>query len=165
QEIEYLFVPTVDRFSRRGMGQVGLVLDELENAGGRALFVREGLSSPGPNSRLIIGVPAERARGESDQISWRVQQFHETTRRMGLWARGRPYGYGVEDYRLKPHPEEALVVRRIVDEFLGGAALRAIAGRLNVDGVPCPKAVIQAEAVAKGHHVKPLQTTRWSYIA
>jgi site-specific DNA recombinase len=165
QEIEYLFVPTVDRFSRRGMGQVGLVLDELEKAGGRIIFVKEGLDSADPNSRLIIGVLAERARGESDQISWRVQQFHETTRRMGLWARVRPYGYVVEDYRLKPHPEEALIVRRIVDEFLDGAALRAIAGRLNEDGIPCPKAVIQAEAVAKGHRVKPLRTTRWSYIA
>jgi site-specific DNA recombinase len=165
QEIEYLFVPTVDRFSRRGMGQVGLVLDELEKAGGRIIFVKEGLDSADPNSRLIIGVLAERARGESDQISWRVQQFHETTRRMGLWARVRPYGYVVEDYRLKPHSEEALIVRRIVDEFLDGAALRAIAGRLNEDGIPCPKAVIQAEAVAKGHRVKPLRTTRWSYVA
>jgi site-specific DNA recombinase len=165
QEIEYLFVPTVDRFSRRGMGQVGLVLDELEKVGGRLIFVKEGLDSSDPNSRLIIGVLAERARAESDQISWRVEQFHETARRMGLWVRVRPYGYVVEDHRLKPHPEEALVVRRIVEEFLGGAALRAIARRLNEDGIPCPKAVINAEAKAKGHRVKPLKTTRWSYIA
>jgi site-specific DNA recombinase len=165
QEIEYLFVPTVDRFSRRGMGQVGLVLDELEKVGGRIIFVKEGLDSSDPNSRLIIGVLAERARAESDQISWRVEQFHETARRMGLWVRVRPYGYVVEDHRLKPHPEEALIVRRIVDELLAGSSLRATARRLNEDGVPCPKAVIQAEAVAKGHRVKPLRTTRWSYIA
>jgi site-specific DNA recombinase len=165
QEIEYLFVPTVDRFSRRGMGQVGLVLDELEKVGGRIIFVKEGLDSSDPNSRLIIGVLAERARAEADQIAWRVEQFHETARRMGLWVRVRPYGYVVEDHRLKPHPEEALVVRRIVEEFLGGAALRGIAGRLNEDGIPCPKAVINAEAKAKGHRVKPLKTTRWSYIA
>jgi DNA invertase Pin-like site-specific DNA recombinase len=165
QEIEYLFVPTVDRFSRRGMGQVGLVLDELEKVGGRLIFVKEGLDSSDPNSRLIIGVLAERARAESDQISWRVEQFHETARRMGLWVRVRPYGYVVEDHRLRSHPEEALVVRRIVEEFLGGAALRAIARRLNEDGIPCPKAVINAEAKAKGHRVKPLKTTRWSYVA
>ena len=44
QEIEYLFVPTVDRFSRRGMGQVGLVLDELEKAGGRIISSRRALT-------------------------------------------------------------------------------------------------------------------------
>ncbi len=165
QEIEYLFAPTVDRFSRRGMGQVELVLGELEEVGGRIIFVKEGLDSSDPNSRLIIGVLAERARAEADQIAWRVEQFHETARRMGLWVRVRPYGYMVEDHRLIPHLEEALVVRRIVDEFLGGAALRAIARRLNDDGIPCPKAVINAEAKAKGHRVKPVQTTRWSYIA
>jgi site-specific DNA recombinase len=165
QEIEYLFVPTVDRFSRCGMGQVGLVLDELEKVGGRIIFVKEDLDSSDPTSRLIVGVLAERARAEADQISWRIEQFHETARRMGLWVRVRPYGYVVEDQRLKPHPEEALVVRRIVDEFLGGAALRAIARRLNEEGIPCPKAVINAEAKAKGHRTKPVTTTRWSYIA
>jgi site-specific DNA recombinase len=165
QEIEYVFVPTVDRFSRCGMGQVGPVLDELEKVGGRVIFVKENLDSSDPTSKLIVAVLAERARAEADQISWRIEQFHETARRMGLWVRVRPYGYVVEDQRLKPHPEEALVIRRIVDEFLGGAALRAIARRLNDDGIPCPKAVINAETKAKGHRVKPLLTTRWSYIA
>jgi DNA invertase Pin-like site-specific DNA recombinase len=88
REIEYLFVPTVDRFSRHGMGQVGLVLDELEKVGGRIIFVKEGLDSSDSNSRLVIGVLAERARAEADQIAWRIEQFHETARRLGLWVPG-----------------------------------------------------------------------------
>ena len=112
-----------------------------------------------------IGVLAERARAEADQIAWRVEQFQETARRMGLWVRVRPYGYDVEDRRLKPRPEEALIVRRIVNEFLDGASLRSIAKQLNDDGIPCPKAVIHAEAKAKGHRVKPVQTSSWSYMA
>jgi site-specific DNA recombinase len=163
QRIEVLFAATVDRFSRRGMGQVGSVLDELERVDGRIVFVKENLDSSKPNSRLVIALLAEQARAEADAISWRLTQWHEHARRMGLWVRISPYGYLVEDHRLKPHPEEAPIVRRVVNEFLDGASLRSIAHRLNDDGIPSPKATVHAAAKAKGHRVKPLHSANWSY--
>lgn len=42
-EVGTLAVWKLDRLSRRGAGQVGLVLDQIEDAGGRIFFLQDGL--------------------------------------------------------------------------------------------------------------------------
>jgi site-specific DNA recombinase len=164
QGIQSLYVTTVDRFSRRGMGQVGNVLDDLERVGGRIVFEKEGLDSSKPNSRLAIAIHSEIARAEADAISWRMTEFHGASRRKGLWAARRPFGYLVEDHKLRPHPTEAPIARRVIDEFLDGATYRSIAQRLNADGIPSPWAFIRAEAEANGRRLKPMRIdNKWSH--
>src|SRR6266516_439478 len=43
--IKTLYVAKLDRLSRKGMGHIGLILDDLERVGGRIVFVAEGLDS------------------------------------------------------------------------------------------------------------------------
>jgi DNA invertase Pin-like site-specific DNA recombinase len=74
-----------------------------------------------PDNQRRINLEGAKRDGEADSISWRMSQFHAAARRKGLWAARRPFGYLVEDYKLRPHPKEAPIVRRVVDEFLGGA--------------------------------------------
>jgi DNA invertase Pin-like site-specific DNA recombinase len=71
----------------------------------------------------------------------------------GLATGGRPYGYRSEPvaldeqgravegagFRLVVDEAEAAVVRRIFDLYLGGDGLRAIAHRLNSEGVAAPR--------------------------
>jgi DNA invertase Pin-like site-specific DNA recombinase len=64
--IKTLYVAKLDRLTRRGMGHVGLILDELEKVGGRIVFVADGLDTSKPGVRLIIAILAEQARAESD---------------------------------------------------------------------------------------------------
>jgi len=150
QEIEALIVPAVDRLSRRGMRQVGEMLDAVEGAGGRIIFVREVLDSSQPASRAIIAFLAENARAEARNIAWRVATWHEGRRLNGLWATNHPYGYLVVDGKLVPHPEQAPIVRRMVAEFMSGRSLVWIAKKLNADGVPSPAMSKIAETLAKG---------------
>jgi hypothetical protein len=83
---------------------------------------------------------------------------------MGLWKARRPFGYVVVDGKLKPHPDEAPVARRVVADFLGGSTYRAIARTLNEDGIKPPRVVIwYEEARGKGHRVKKPQTDTWSW--
>jgi site-specific DNA recombinase len=86
REIEVLYVPKVDRLTRQGMGAIGLLLDELERVGGRIVFVADGLDSSRPGERQMIGLLAEQARAESNNISWRAAQSREASRRLGRWA-------------------------------------------------------------------------------
>ncbi len=72
--IRTLYVAKVDRLTRRGTAQVGMILDELEKVGGRIVFVAEGLDSSKPGARQIIAILAEQARAEADAISWRIGQ-------------------------------------------------------------------------------------------
>jgi Recombinase len=67
----------------------------------------------------------------------------------------RPYGYVVdENGHLKPHPTEAPIVRRMKDDFLGGASLRGIARWLNDEGVKPPGVVHAEDARAAGRRAK-----------
>src|SRR6266540_391874 len=99
QEVEALIVPALDRLSRRGMRHVGEVLDAVEAAGGRIIFVREGLDSSMPMSRAIIAFQSERAREESQILGSRIADWHESRRLQGRWTSARPFGYRVEDGR------------------------------------------------------------------
>ncbi len=162
--IKTLYVAKLDRLTRKGMGHVGLILDELERAGGRIVFVAEGLDTSKQGARQVIAILAEQARGESDAISWRIGEWHAHNRRMGLWKAKRPFGYLVVDGKLKPHPVEAPIVRRVVEDFLNGATLRSIARRLNDEGIKPPRVAIwYEEGRAKGHRVKKPQTDTWSW--
>ncbi len=164
REIEALIVPKLDRLSRRGMGQIGLLLDDLEQVGGRIIFVGDGLDSSKPNARPIIAFLSEQARQESLGMAWRMEQFHEGARVSGKWVWPRPYGYLVEDHRLKPHPVEAPIVRWIIDEFLNGASYRSIANSLNERGLPCPRVARAAEAEREGRPAhKPREHVAWGY--
>jgi site-specific DNA recombinase len=135
RRIKTLYVAKLDRLTRKGMGHVGLILDELERVGGRIVFVAEGLDTSKQGARQVIAILAEQARGESDAISWRIGERHAHNRRMGLWKAKRPFGYLVVDGKLKPHPIEAPIVRRVVEAFLDGATLRDIARWLNDEGI------------------------------
>jgi site-specific DNA recombinase len=161
-DIKTLYVNRLDRLSRRGMAHVGMILDELEKVGGRMVFVGEGLDTAKSGTRQILAILSEQARAEADNIAWRMEQWHAGNRREGLWLKKRPYGYRVVDGRLRPDPDEAPVVRRIVTEFLAGASLRGVATGLNRDGIECPNAVKHDEAVVAGRRVRPLATRRWS---
>jgi site-specific DNA recombinase len=161
RKIKTLYVAKLDRLSRRGMGHVGLILDELEKVGGRIVFVADGLDTSQQGVRQIIAILAEQARAESDNTSWRVGQWHLHNRRAGLWKQQRPFGYVVEDGRLKPHPTEGPIVRRMIDDFLGGASLRSIARWLNHEGIKPPSIVHAEEAIAKGRRAKLQMAGSW----
>jgi site-specific DNA recombinase len=163
QEIEALIVPKLDRLSRRGMGQVGLLLDDLERVGGRIISVGDGLDSSQPGARQIIAFLAEQARTEVLNTAWRVEQFHEGARRAGQWVRKPPYGYLVENGKLKPHPVQAPIVRRIIDDFLNGATLRSLAVALNRDKIPNPTTARILEAKQAGRTLKGREDGSWGY--
>src|SRR5215218_8927621 len=162
RRIRTLYVAKLDRLTRRGMGHVGLILDELEKVGGRIVFVADGLDTSKPGVRPIIAILAEQARAESDNTSWRVGQWHLHNRRHGIWNQQRPYGYVVdENGQLKPHPTEAHIVRRMKDDFLGGASIRGITRWLNDEGVKPPGVVHAEEARSAGRRAKGPRGDSW----
>jgi site-specific DNA recombinase len=165
QEVEALVVPTVDRLSRLGMRHVGEMLDAVEAARGRIIFVKEGLDSSQPASRAIIAFLAEQARAEASNLSWRIETWHEGCRLKGKWAGKPPYGYLVIDGKLTPHPDEAPIVRQIVADYLGGQSLRQIAATLNDGDLPAPAASKASRMLAEGREPKKTITTWWSTSA
>jgi site-specific DNA recombinase len=165
QEVEALVVPNMDRLSRRGMRHVGGMLDEVEGAQGRIIFVRETLDSSQPMSRAIIAFLAEKARGEAADLSWRIETWHEGCRLKGKWTGRHPYGYSVVDGRLVPHPVEAPIVRRIVADFLSGRPTRSIVKSLNNDGILSPAAAKASTMQDEGRESKSRIDPHWHATA
>lgn len=137
-EVATLAVWKLDRLSRRGAGQVGTMLDDLDAVGGRLVFLRDSLDSSSPHSRTFIILVSEQARAESANTSLRVRAKKVSQRKQGLYLGGRrPYGYLVgNDRKLRPHPTEAPLVREAFDRLMRGETMLAVCRDWNDRGIP-----------------------------
>lgn len=137
-----LIVWKLDRLSRKGIGQVGRVLDGIEAVGGRLVSVVEGLDTSDDSARTIVATLAELARSESKDLGARVGHAKKYLRSKGQWIGGQPpYGLGVDpkSKKLVHDPECAVYARLIADEVLAGASLVKTARLLNEYEIPSPR--------------------------
>jgi site-specific DNA recombinase len=134
-----------DRLARAYAYQM-LVLDELERFQVRMFFTDAPTLDDDPQARLLTQIQGVIAEYEKAKIA-------ERYRRGKLWrSRGgeviawkTPYGYrrvprvGEVPAHLEIFEPEAVVVRRIFDDYLaGGHSVRQICRLLNLDKVPSP---------------------------
>ncbi|WP_327325997.1 recombinase family protein [Streptomyces sp. NBC_01210] len=140
--VGHLLVWKLDRLSRRGMGQVGLVLDQFDAKGARLVAHMDGLDSSIPQHRGLFAWLAEQARAESFNTSMRTRSTKAEKKITGAWPGGQPpYGLRVLKGKKggkKPthhHPKEYETARRIADGLLANKAAGAIADELNAEGL------------------------------
>ncbi|WP_078871630.1 recombinase family protein [Streptomyces caatingaensis] len=137
-----LIVWKLDRLSRRGIGQVGKVLDDIEKASGRLVSVMDGLDTSNDSARMIVAMLAELARTESKNLGTRVGHAKRYLRSKGQWIGGQPpYGLRVdpETKKLVHDAEDAVYARLIADEALAGKSLVKIARLLNEYEILSPR--------------------------
>ena len=138
-----LVVWKLDRLSRKGIGQVGRVLDDIEKAGGRLVSVMDDLDTSNDSARTAVAMLAELARSESKNLGTRVGHAKRFLRSKGQWIGGQPpYGLRIDptSKKLAHDPEHAVYARLIADEALAGNSLVKIARLLNEHEIPSPRA-------------------------
>ncbi|MFB8172057.1 recombinase family protein [Kitasatospora purpeofusca] len=131
-----LFVWKSDRLSRRGMGQVGILLDEFDRRQARAVSVTEGLDSS-KGSRIVWAFLSERAREEAKDIALRTKTGMDAHRSEGKWMGGvTPFGlmYDKESGTLVRHPTEFIPARRIAVALLKNRTPQTVAHEMNQRG-------------------------------
>jgi DNA invertase Pin-like site-specific DNA recombinase len=137
-----LIVWKLDRLSRKGIGQVGKVLDDIEKAGGRLVSVVDGLDTSNDSARMVVAMLAELARSESKNLGTRVGHAKRYLRSKGRWIGGQPpYGLLIDPKtkKLVHDPEHAVYARLIADEALAGTSLVKIARLLNEYEILSPR--------------------------
>ncbi|MFI8275064.1 recombinase family protein [Streptomyces sp. NPDC085929] len=137
-----LIVWKLDRLSRKGIGQVGKVLDDIEKAGGRLVSVVDGLDTSNDSARMVVAMLAELARSESKNLGTRVGHAKRYLRSKGQWIGGQPpYGLLIDPQtkKLVHDPEYAVYARLIADEALAGTSLVKIARLLNEYEILSPR--------------------------
>ncbi|MBR7828646.1 recombinase family protein [Actinospica sp. MGRD01-02] len=137
-----LIVWKLDRLSRKGIGEIGRVLDDLSRVGARIVSVMDRKDTSDESDRIAIALLAELARQESKNIGTRVGNAKRYLRTRGQWIGGQPpYGLMVdpETKRLTPDPDTAVFARLIADMALSGESLTGIARFLNAEEIEAPR--------------------------
>ncbi|MFE2848673.1 recombinase family protein [Streptomyces scopuliridis] len=145
QETGGLWVFKLDRLSRRGMGHVGIVLDDFERIGAALVAHMDGLDSKIEAHRTVFAITAERARSEAKDIGLRTKIGKDAHRPLGHWP-GGPAPYGLKSLRLYPddpmrrsavldkHPTEYKTARAMAVMLLDDETALAVAEWLNEQG-------------------------------
>ena len=131
-EWDVLVVWRLDRLSRRVIA-LNEVFGWMIEHDKTLVSMSESLDLSNWVGRLVANVIAGVAEGELEAIKERTKASRKRLLETGRWPGGQvPFGLTAVElpgggYRLGLHPEEAPVVREIVDEVIAGAAVEKVA--------------------------------------
>lgn len=138
---EVVWCLSPDRLARSFPYQ--MILDELARLGVKVVFTDSPPIDSDPQARLLVqmqGVIAEYERAKITERHRRGKLFRVRAGEAIFWK--VPYGYRrvprteAGPARLEVYEPEAVVVRRIFDDYTSGTSMRQIARRLYEDAVP-----------------------------
>ena len=144
-----VLVDDLSRLSRDLGNTWRIVFDDLASADVKVIDVTTGMSSDGAGARLTFGAMALVNDTFLQLVRTETHRGLEGRALGGFWTGGRVYGYAtvtednppdLEHPRKRPviHPEAKEVVLRVFRLFADGEGLKAIASRLNQDGISAP---------------------------
>lgn len=133
---DVIHTKSVSRFARNTV-QLLEAVRELRDLGIEVIFEKEQISTMQPTSELFMTIAATVAENDlkvdSERQKWSIQRRYEN----GWISIGSGlYGYIMTpDNNLLVVPEEAAVIRRVYDMYIGGAGSTTIAKTLNAEGI------------------------------
>lgn len=136
-KIDLVLTKSVTRFARNTVDSINTIR-MLKGLGIEVYFEKERVSTLSQKSEQLLTILSSIAQGESESIStnnrWAItRRFQNGTYTISCPA----YGYrNDENGNLIIQPEEAAVIRRIFDEYLGGKGSYVIAKELQKEGIP-----------------------------
>jgi DNA invertase Pin-like site-specific DNA recombinase len=139
-KVDKIFVKSVARFARN-TEQALHYIKELKEIGVSIVFESEGIDTLTSGGEILITILAGMAEQESRTISKNIRWAYERKFASGSIVMPTKFflGYGRDkDNNIVVNPREAVIVKRIFKEFLGGYSTNVIAGRLKDDGILTP---------------------------
>ncbi|MBR0596447.1 recombinase family protein [Sinanaerobacter chloroacetimidivorans] len=136
-KIDLIITKSVTRFARNTVDSIKAIR-KLKSWGVEVYFEKERVSSLSEKSEQLLTILSSIAQGESENISTNSRWANTYRFQNGTFTIGSPaYGYvNNENGELVIQKEEAAIVRRIFDEYLGGKGSYAIAKKLRKEGLP-----------------------------
>jgi len=138
QAFGILLVWKFDRLARHLAYAVTTAQTLREQYGVTLRSVTEPIETESPVGQMLFGIFASMAAMEREEIKERTLMGRKAKAQQGGFAGGKaPYGYRRDkEGGLEVVPEEAAVVQRIFAWHKQGLGTKAIATRLNAEGVP-----------------------------
>ncbi len=137
-----LYVYKTSRLSRRGMGQVGTLLDQFDQRRARIVMTVEKIDSS-KGSRMVLAILSEQAREQAAEIAHWTKVGGDANKAEGRWPGGvTPYGLECPkgSGKLRRNPAEYQYARPLIAErLLKGVTPATIANDLNSQKIPTRK--------------------------
>jgi DNA invertase Pin-like site-specific DNA recombinase len=144
-KIDLIITKSISRFGRN-TETVIRTIRQMNALGVDVYFESQNLHTLSADGEFMLTVLAsyyqEEARSVSENMKWRIKRDFE---KGILWGARDFYGYKVENKKFIVVPEQADVIKRIFNLYIGGLGILAITKRLNQEGI------------------KPLYSEKWSY--
>lgn len=140
QECETVIVYKLSRLSRRTKDVLFLVEELFIKGNTHLISISESIDTSTPMGRFFLTIMGALAQMERELISERTKAALDFKKEQGERLGSAPYGYKPSTRgnkrKLVQDKSEIKVVRRVFKMHKKGMSLRAIAGKLNEDGVP-----------------------------
>ena len=137
---DILLVMKMDRIHRNSKNFM-LMMEELRKKGKEFVSMTESLDTSTAMGRFVMDIIQRIAQLESEQIGERVYDGMRQKAKQGAGMLGSPspYGYAYNDGNLVVVGEEAGIVKKMFEMYLGGHSLKEIENWLNESGIKTKK--------------------------
>ena len=140
-DIDLIVTKSVSRFARNTVDSLTTVR-KLKDKGVEVYFEKENIFTLDSKGELLITIMSSLAQEESRSISENTTWGQRKRFADGIMSLGYStflgYKKGANPGDMEIVEEEAVIVRRIYDEYLAGKSPGEIAKRLTADGIPTP---------------------------
>ena len=147
-QFDFVIAESLSRLAR-DQEDAPAIRKRLEFSGVKIVTTADGVVSP-----LMHGLRTIIDCQYLDDLKSAVRRGMSGVIRDGRHAGGAIYGYRSipgKSGELEIVPEQAKIIRRIFREYVAGDVPRAIAGRLNAEGVPAPRKSYWQASTINGH--------------
>lgn len=149
KDFDVIMVESIDRLSRT-VSDTARLCDELDFADVRLIAVSESIDTDDPNARLTLHIKASLAQQFLKELGDKTRRGLHGRAAKGFCTGGLPYGYvsvpNLDQHGkssgsdIKINEDAALIVLKIYDLWIAGHSYLDIAGRLNDEAIPTPRA-------------------------
>ncbi len=135
-KIDRIITKSLSRFSRNSADSIQLTR-ELKSMGVSVLFEKERIDTAKITSENLLTLYSTLAQEESISISNNCKKGARMRMSRGEYVSSNAaYGYRLVDNDLQIYEPEAVVVRRVFEEYSNGKGAQEIAKGLNADVIP-----------------------------
>jgi DNA invertase Pin-like site-specific DNA recombinase len=116
--IDVIVVYKIDRLSR-SLTDFSKLVDIFDRNGVTFVSVTQSFNTTNSMGRLTLNILLSFAQFEREVTAERIRDKFAASRKKGLWMGGNiPFGYDLDNRKLRVNPQEAAILRHIFERFV-----------------------------------------------
>lgn len=150
KRVDVVVVYKIDRLTR-SLADFAKIVEVLDATETSFVSVTQAFNTTNSMGRLTLNVLLSFAQFEREVIAERIRDKVAASKAKGMWMGGPvPLGYAVKDRKLVVVPDEAKIVRHIMERYIVAESVHALADELKRDGIVSKRRTMRDGSVRGG---------------